>query len=122
MPIQFGDIDTVSFLCEMVAMREDIVPDVSLGTHFFSEMIETGVLYFALFPRRQETRLNVQYFDAADNRLPALLPEAARWAHVVRVIDAAGEGLQPHINANPLKQRVLCYLAETPGPEDRAST
>ena len=115
-PVKFADIDTVSFICEVVAMREDVTPDVSLGTHFFSEMIETGILYFALFPGRPEARLNAEFLMGRPNDLPRLLPDAPNVGEVVRVIDVAapGDGLHLILNANPLKQRVVCYLAETP--------
>ncbi|HEQ60347.1 MAG TPA: pyruvate, phosphate dikinase, partial [Firmicutes bacterium] len=36
-PVSFGEISAVSILCEIVAMRDGLIPDVSLGTHFFSE-------------------------------------------------------------------------------------
>ena len=52
-PVCFAEIDTVSVLCEIVAMREDLVPDVSLGTHFFNDLVEMDMLYLALFPGRQ---------------------------------------------------------------------
>ena len=37
-----------------------------------------------------------------------LLPEAGKWAEVLRVIDV-GEPAAVEINANSLTQRVLCY-------------
>jgi len=49
-PVSFAEINTISALCEIVAMREDLVPDVSLGTHFFNELVEMDILYLALFP------------------------------------------------------------------------
>jgi hypothetical protein len=33
-PVQFAEINHVSVLCEIVTMRENLIPDVSLGTHF----------------------------------------------------------------------------------------
>jgi hypothetical protein len=39
-------------------------------------------------------------------------PDAAEWAHAVRVIDSSDlpEGAALHLNANTLKQKVVCYL------------
>ena len=45
-------------LCEIVAMREDLVPDVSLGTHFFNDLVEMDMLYLALFPGRKDNSWN----------------------------------------------------------------
>ena len=42
----------------------------------------------------------------------------AKWAHVVRVIDAADllSGKKIYVNANPLKQRVVSYLHDSNRP------
>jgi hypothetical protein len=106
-PVTFGDISTVSVLCEIVAMRDDLVPDVSLGTHFLNELVELDMLYMALFPSRSENFLNRDFFEQSDNRLEALLPDAANWANVIRVIDCPTGSIR--LNANTLKQRVVCY-------------
>jgi pyruvate, water dikinase len=113
-PVSFPEIDTVSVLCEIVAMRDDLVPDVSLGTHFFNDLVEMDILYLALFPGRQHNYWSRTFFEESPNRLVDLLPEAKDWSHVVRVIDvpaAAGNG-NPRLklNANAVTQRVVCYL------------
>ena len=110
-PVTFNDISTVSIVCEIVAMRGDIVPDVSLGTHFFSELVEMEMLYFAMFPNRSDSVLNAAWIDAQPNRLGDLLPEDARWGHAIRVVDIADETLR--LNANPLKQHVVAYIEES---------
>jgi pyruvate, water dikinase len=105
-PIRFADINTVAIVCEIVAMRDDLVPDVSLGTHFLNELIEMDILYLALFPTRQDNYLNKAFFESQPNRLAQLLPDAANWAKAVRVIDVTGA---VKIHANTLKQKVVCY-------------
>ena len=110
-PVRFADISRADAVCEIVAMREGLVPDVSLGTHFLNELIEMDVLYCALFPDREGSALNARFLAAAPNRLAALLPDAAEWAGVVRVIDAADlVGRRVQLHANSLTQHVLCYL------------
>jgi hypothetical protein len=100
-------------LCEIVAMREDLTPDVSLGTHFFSDLVEMDMLYLALYPGREGNSWNREFFDRAPNRLAELLPDDAAWANVVRVIDmplASHGDAALKLNANSLTQRVVCYL------------
>ena len=111
-PIRFSDINTVSILCEIVAMREGLVPEVSLGTHLFHEMVEMDMLYLALFPSKEGNVLNDAFFGAAANRLTDLLPDAARWASTIRVIDTADLEGHPAVklNANALDQKVVCYV------------
>ncbi len=115
-PTRFSDINTVSAICEIVAMREDLIPDVSLGTHFFSDLVEMEMLYFALFPHRSENVLNDPFLTEAPNQLGDLLPGDAAWSRTVRVIDTAAlpGGKTMHLNANPLKQRVVGYVGDEP--------
>ncbi|MCF7849650.1 MAG: PEP/pyruvate-binding domain-containing protein, partial [Kiritimatiellales bacterium] len=52
-PVNFSEINKANILCEIVAMHENLVPDVSLGTHFLSELVENNMLYLALFPSQK---------------------------------------------------------------------
>ncbi len=62
-PVSFAEIDAARILCEIVAMREDLVPDVSLGTHFFNDLVEMDMLYLALFPGRQGNSWSEAFFE-----------------------------------------------------------
>ena len=108
-PVRFQEISRVSVLCEIVCMHEGLVPDVSLGTHFLNELIEENILYLALFPDRGANHLDEQFFRDAPNLLPALLPDDARWADLIRVVEPARAGLGSVIlRANAREQRVIC--------------
>ena len=111
-PAMFSDINRVSLLCEIVTMGDGVAPDVSLGTHFFSDLVELDILYFALFPAREENVLNGDFLAAAENGLTRLVPKAAQWEHVIRVIDAAdlSDNHAICVNADAVSQRVVCYL------------
>jgi hypothetical protein len=121
-PVSFAEIDRVAVLCEIVAMREDLIPDVSLGTHFFNDLVEMDILYLALFPGREGHCWNLKFFEQSPNRLAELLPDAARWAEAVRVIDLPLDQASLTIWADALDQRVLCYLGRVePTPDAEAA-
>jgi hypothetical protein len=111
-PVSFAEIDRAAVICEIVAMRDDLVPDVSLGTHFFNDLVELDILYFALFPGRPHNQWHREFFLQSPNRLAELLPDAAKWAPLLRVIDFADDGLSGYrvrLYANTPEQVVLCY-------------
>ena len=110
-PVNFREISNVSVLCELVVMRDNLVPDVSLGTHFFNDLVEADILYFALFPERDGNRLNSDFLERAPNRLAELMPQDANWAEAVRVIDtqALYGGGPLVLNANTLDQVIVFY-------------
>jgi len=117
-PVNFSEIRSISILCEIVAMREGIVPDVSLGTHFFHELVEQNILYLAHFPDREENYMDTRFFEELPNRLTELLPEQENLADVIRVVDLQDlkeDGTRLAINANSPAQSVVCYLERDAG-------
>ena len=98
-PVAFAEINHVAALCEIVAMHEHLIPDASLGTHFLNELIETDMLYFALFPRRPGNAIDEVALGRLPNRLLDLVPGAERWVEVVRVVDVEPETLALYADA-----------------------
>lgn len=122
-PVNFSEIDTIAVLCEIVAMRDGLIPDVSLGTHFFNDLVESNILYLALFPGRDGHLLNTEWLASAPNQLTELAPDAAAWSDAVRLIDPARAGLRLSLWANVLEQKVLCFFeAEEPASYENPET
>lgn len=86
-PVHFAEISRVAVLCEIVTMRENLIPDVSLGTHFLNELVEMNILYMALFPHQKRNHLNERFFLDAPNRLVEVVADAGRWQDLLRVVD-----------------------------------
>jgi len=99
-------------------MNETLTPDVSLGTHFFCEMVEMDILYLALFPEQKENYLNLPFLQGAPNRLAELLPDESRWTELVRIIDIKdlpGDRILS-LNANTYQQKAICYFESKKNP------
>ncbi len=119
-PVSFADINGVSILCEIVAMREDLIPDVSLGTHFLNELVEMDMLYLALFPGRESSFLDEHLFLEQPSILLDLVPGAEKWKDAVRVIPAsalAGDKRFVTLTANAVKQEVDCFRSTVSADE-----
>jgi hypothetical protein len=110
-PVQFREISNVSVLCEIAQMHGGLIPDVSLGTHFFNDLVELDILYLAVYPDKEGNCLNREFLMNAPNNLGKLLPEAADCNGVIRVIDYSkgNTGETIYLNINSLKQRGVCY-------------
>jgi hypothetical protein len=109
-PVSFAEIQRVSVLCEIMRIG-DVVPDVSLGSHFFNDLVEEEMLYVAIYPAHPGHALAEDRLRAAPNRLPALLPDDARLADVVRVIDfASDDGSLLWLNCDCVRQEAVGYL------------
>jgi pyruvate,water dikinase len=111
-PVSFGEINTTSVLCEIDFMHEGLAPDLSLGTHFFNEMVEMNILYLAYFTGMKENVLNVDFLMGQPNRLTSLFPEETLWSDAIRVIETAEikNGSRLFLNADSVEQRGIVYL------------
>ncbi|MDI6784772.1 MAG: PEP/pyruvate-binding domain-containing protein [bacterium] len=110
-PVTFAEINTVSVLCEIAIMHVGLVPDISLGTHFFNDLVEQDMLYVALYPEKKGYGLNETCLKNLPNQLTRLLPDAATWAEAVWVIDTTPSSNQVIcLNMNAIKQTGICYI------------
>ncbi len=111
-PVSFAEMNAASVVCEIAAMHEGLVPDVSLGTHFFNDLVEMNMLYLAVSPDRKGHTVNSSLITSLPNKLATLLPSSAGLEPVLWVVDSvdiAGARLQLH--ADSFKQRAVVYLA-----------
>ncbi|MBN2507429.1 MAG: pyruvate, phosphate dikinase [Verrucomicrobia bacterium] len=110
-PVSFAEINTASVIVELALMHEGLVPDVSLGTHFFNDLVEMDMLYLAVSPGRPGHALNEPFLLQQPNQLPALLPHAAEWADALRVVDSAQlpRDAAIFLNVDSMRQRGVCY-------------
>jgi hypothetical protein len=119
-PVSFAEINTVSVICELALMHAGLIPDVSLGTHFFNDLVEMDMLYLAVVPGRDGQLFNEPLILQQPNLLPKLVPSAAGLAAGLWVVDFhapdAGDSLQ--LNVDSMRQRAVCYRegSHRPGP------
>jgi len=108
-PVSFADINTAAVLCEIDAMHEGLVPDLSLATHFFHELVELDMLYLGYFGARVGNRLNLEFLEGAPNQLGQLLSGLDKWSDTVRVLFPP-PGQRLRLTANHMQQEAALYL------------
>ncbi len=110
-PVSFTEISKAAAICEVVAMHERLIPDVSLGTHFFNDLVEHDMLYVAYFPKKGGNSLEEDWFRQVPSRLLELAPDAGALAEVVRVIDCDESGQVMWLRADTSRQQALIFTA-----------
>jgi predicted nucleotidyltransferase len=85
--VTYSEISNTAVLMEIAAHRGTYVPDLSFGTHFFQDLVESSIRYLPLFPGEPGAVLNDRFLTGAPNILADILPEFAHLAPVVHVID-----------------------------------
>lgn len=61
-PVSFRDIKGASVIAEMDWMHEGLSPELSLGTHFFHEMVEADLLFIGLRRSDKDCVINLEWF------------------------------------------------------------
>ncbi|MBU3665666.1 MAG: pyruvate, phosphate dikinase [Chthoniobacterales bacterium] len=103
-PVRSGRIALACAVCEIVAMHAGLVPDVSLGTHFFNDLVEHDLLYLACFPGKPGNMIDEKWFSAAVSKTPP----GAKFAGCVRLIDMSSTGAV--LTADTLNQTAAIRL------------
>jgi hypothetical protein len=110
-PVRFAEINAVTAIGEVAFSAGGLYPELSFGSHFFQDLVETGIFYVALHPERPGCFLNTALLQQLPNRLAELLPDDARFADALRVVDLP-HGYQ--LLADIVSQQVVCCRVPAP--------
>jgi len=118
--VTYSDINNTAMLIEVARKTGDYLPDLSFGTHFFQDLVESRIRYLPLYPD-DDGFLNVHMLHASHNLLGAILPEYERLADVIRVIDVPGSrgGRIIRVLMNSDLDEAIAILAEAGEPDNR---
>ncbi|HRZ11165.1 MAG TPA: PEP/pyruvate-binding domain-containing protein [Kiritimatiellia bacterium] len=121
--VGYADIDNAAVLVELAREEAGHVPEVSYGTHFFQDLVEQRIIYLPVYPDDPESSFNERFFESAPNALRDILPDAAPFEQVVKVIDVPSfaRGSFVRVIADPDRRRALCYLPDLEAPRATAA-
>ena len=112
--VTYSEINNTAALIEVAQKRGDYTPDLSFGTHFFQDLVESSIKYIPLYPDDYGIHLNFHYLLNSKNILKEILPDAAYLESVIHVIDVKdssdGDLLQIFMNAE--KNFAIALLLE----------
>ncbi len=107
-PASFSEINKTAVLVEVAFTSGNLVPELSFGSHFFQDLIETGIFYTAVYPEEPGVLYQPDRFTRLPNRLNELVPGQDQFAEVVRVYDTADQVLQ--VLADVVSQKISAFF------------
>jgi hypothetical protein len=107
-PVSFAEINNMAALVEVAYEGGNLMPELSFGTHFFQDLVETDIFYVAIFPRKQNVIFNQDWFLQMPNLLTELLPDSSKYTHTLKVYETDNEQLQ--ILCDIISQEVVCFF------------
>ncbi len=109
----YSDISNAAMLVEIARKIGNYVPDLSFGTHFFQDLVESNIRYLALYPDEPGNVFAWRFFQGSPNSLAELLPEYEFLSPVLHVIDvpAVAGGAEVEVVMNADNEFALGFLA-----------
>jgi len=112
--VTYSDINNTAVLIEIAQKRGDYTPDLSFGTHFFQDLVESAIRYIPLYPDDFGIVFNNQFLTESKNTFREILPDFAHLENIIHVVDVkqSSEGLVLKILMNADKNQALALLSE----------
>jgi len=118
--VTYSDISNTAMLLEVARKKGNYVPELSFGTHFFQDLVESDIRYLPLYPDEPNIIFQEPFFTRSTNVLGDILPEYAHLVGTLKVIDVsrecAGGVLRVLMNADLDEAVGVLCQPETPGP------
>jgi len=110
--VSYSDINNSAMLIEVARKVGDYVPDLSFGTHFFQDLVESRIRYLALYPDDHNVIFAHDFFRKSPNALSRHLPEYSYLSSILRVIDVPETtgGLEVRVIMDGDRETALGFL------------
>ncbi|MGE4485762.1 MAG: PEP/pyruvate-binding domain-containing protein [Oscillospiraceae bacterium] len=103
-PVHFTEICNMSVICEVSSTEAGFMPELSYGSHFFQDLVETGVFYVAIFDGQKDVVFNPCRILKSENLLASVTPENTQFSDVIHIAKTDGA----EIFSDILTQTLLC--------------
>lgn len=85
--VTYSDIKNTAVLIEIARKKGNYIPDLSFGTHFFQDLVESSIRYLPLYPDENGIIFNEKFLEESPNQLAEYLPAYSQLSDVVRLIE-----------------------------------
>lgn len=103
-PVNFTELCHMSAICEVASDEGGLMPELSYGSHFFQDLVESGIFYAAIFTGREDVIYRPENIVKRENIITSILPNSEQFADVIHI--AATEGME--LFSDIVTQRLAC--------------
>ncbi len=105
-PVHFTELCHMCAICEVAYKEGNLMPELSYGSHFFQDLVESGVFYAAVFEKDRDVLYRESYVLERENCIGELTE--TNYGNVVHV--ARTEGLE--LYSDTVSQTLVCVEKE----------
>ena len=107
-PTTFSDISGFDMICEISESRAGYMPELSYGSHIFQDLVETNILYTAIFENEKTISFQPEKFRKLKNILTEICPDSEGLKDIIGVYSVSDSDC--HVYHNMQKQHLLCMI------------
>ena len=85
-PVRFAEINCFSCICELAYSSHGLRPELSYGSHFFQDLVESSIFYAAIYQEEQDCDFSEAGFEEFPDRYRELTGDE-KLDEVIRVYD-----------------------------------
>jgi len=89
-PVHFTEISQMSVVCEVASTEGGFMPELSYGSHFFQDVVETGIFYVAIFDGHPDVFYQKDYILHKENILANVSPQSMQFTDVIHIVKTVG--------------------------------
>jgi len=103
-PVRFAELAHMAIIGEIASKEAGFMPELSYGSHFFQDIVESGIFYVAIFDGQKDVVFNPARILDKPNVVETITPGGGQFAEVIHVI--AADGIE--VYSDVVTQTVLC--------------
>jgi hypothetical protein len=103
-PVNFSELCNMAALCEVSYRQGGLVPELSFGSHFFQDIVESGIFYAAIFEGEDGVSFWPEYILNRENLFEKILEAEKDWDQVIHIAKTDDLILYSDITS----QKLLC--------------
>ncbi len=108
-PVSFSEINNIAAIGEIAFSYGDLMPELSFGSHFFQDLVESDIFYMAIFPENLKDYFHEKWILNQSNNLLDFVPDAKNMVHVLHVVLLSPE-IKLWLRSDLVTQQLLCHL------------
>ncbi len=103
-PVHFSEICNMSVICEVASTEAGFMPELSYGSHFFQDLVESGIFYAAIFDGRDDVTFHPENILENENLLGSISPRGIAFQDVIYIYKPNSM----EIFSDIVSQRLIC--------------
>jgi hypothetical protein len=105
-PVHFSELCNMAAICEVSYKQAGLMPELSFGSHFFQDIVESDIFYAAIFDGDSDVSFYPERILSQKNLFGEILPAEKEWGKVIHLASTACLTLYSDI----MNQKLLCFL------------